>query len=210
MDAGYLAMLRFIETVAAGLSDRTDEGIEEAFARLAAQDFSESAYRRPEARMLPACRFLPEAVASTMLFDSTLAAGLAEIEDTLAWRQTSGYSDTAMGAPGFMDAYAHAEIVGPTGAFAGDDFLLGLLLLGPDLHYRDHFHPAPELYWTLTGPSEWRKGDGPFLARRAGETIWHSSGVVHAMKTGPEPLLALYMWTRDVAEPARLTDGGQA
>lgn len=210
MDALYLAMLRIVETIAHGIADRKGDGIDEAFARLAAQDFSSGAYREPEPRMLPACRYLPEAVASTMMLDSTLAAGLAEVEDVLTWRQTSGYSDTAMGEPGFMDAYAHAEIVGPTGAFPGDDFLLGFLLLGPGRHYRDHFHPAPELYWTLTGPSEWRSGDGPFAARRAGETIWHPAGVTHAMRTGPEPLLALYIWTRDTGEPAQLVEGGNA
>lgn len=210
MEGTYLTMLRLIETIAHGLAHRNGEGIDEAFARLAAQDFSQSAYREPEPRMLPACRYLPEAVASTMMLDSTLAAGLAEVEDALTWRQTPGYSDAAMGEPGFMDAYAHAEIVGPTGAFPGDDFLLGFLLLGPGRHYRDHFHPAPELYWALTGLSEWRRGDDGFAPRMAGETIWHPPGVTHAMRTGPEPLLALYIWTRDIGEPARLVEGGSA
>src|SRR5690606_37576342 len=97
MGGRYLSMLRLIETIAHGLVDGQGEGIEEAFARLAAQDFSESAYRAPEPRLLPACRYLPEAVASTMMLDSTLAAGLAEVEDSLSWRQNPNYSDAAMG-----------------------------------------------------------------------------------------------------------------
>lgn len=210
MEARYLTMLRLIETIAHGLADARGEGIEEAFARLAAQDFSESAYREPEPQLLPACRYLPEAIASTMMLDSTLAAGLAEIEDRLAWRQNPNYCDAAMGQPGYMNAYAYAEIVGPGGAFPGDDFLLGLLLLGPGLHYPDHAHPAPELYWLLTGPSEWRRGEKPFDRKKPGDTIWHPPGVAHAIRTGEAPLLALYMWTRDVREPARLVGGGGA
>ena len=37
-------------------------------------------------------------------------------------------------------------------------------------------------------------GDGPFRRREAGEIIHHASNVNHAMRTGEEPLLALYLW----------------
>ena len=67
-----------------------------------------------------------------------------------------------------MDGYAYAEIVGPSGFFAGDDFLLGLLLIGPGRVYLDHYHAAPELYWTLTGPSQWKNGRGGWTLRDAG------------------------------------------
>jgi hypothetical protein len=79
------------------------------------------------------------------------------------------------------------------------------LILGPRLYYRDHLHPAPELYWTLTGPSDWRTATGDFASREAGQTIWHPPFVVHATRTLEKPLLALWAWTRNVAEPARLT-----
>src|SRR5262249_3356270 len=107
---------------------------------------------------------------------------------------------------GYMDNYAYAELIGPNGFFPGDDFLMGLLLLGPGVHYRDHHHAAPELYWLLTGPSEWRGGAGEFEMRDAGSMIWHKSRIVHATRTGATPLLAVWAWTRDVNEPARLTD----
>ncbi len=181
-----------------------EEGRAEVLRRLAAQDLSQQAFRTPRSARLAACRYLPETVGSAIMVDSVLAAAIAGLEDELEWRQTTGYSDAAMGQPGFMDNYAHAEIIGPTGCFAGEDFRLGLLLLGPGMHYRDHYHPAPELYWLLTGPSDWKRGAGGFVAREAGEMVWHRPFVVHATRTHEEPLLALWVWTSDVSENARL------
>lgn len=184
--------------------DGEAEAVAEVVDRLAGQALSRQAFRTPEPRRLPACRHLPEAVAGAVAVDSGVAAAIAAVEDRLDWRQNASYSDAAMGQPGYMASYAYAELVGPTGFWPGDDFLLGLLLLGPGLHYPDHCHPAPELYWLLTGPSDWKRGAGGFITRPAGEVIWHRPFVVHATRTGAEPLLAVWAWTRDVAEPARL------
>ncbi|MGE3871447.1 MAG: dimethylsulfonioproprionate lyase family protein [Parvibaculaceae bacterium] len=173
--------------------------------RLAEQDLSPAAVMTPAPRRLAATRFLPECVAASMFTSPDVAAALAETEEFLHWRQNPNYSDRQMGA-GYMDSYAYAELIGPNGFFAGDDFLLGLLLLGPNRHYRDHHHAAPELYWLLTEPSEWRLGNGEFEMREAGETIWHDPHIVHATRTGVGPLLAVWAWTRDVREPARLAE----
>lgn len=178
----------------------------EVRARLAAQDLSPAAMLEPQPRRLPATRFLPECVAASMFMSPDVAAALAEIEEFLHWRQNPNYSDRAMGRAGYMDNYAYAELIGPNGFFAGDDFLMGLLLLGPGVHYRDHHHAAPELYWLLTGPSEWRRGTGDFAMHDAGDMIWHAPHVVHATRTGTSPLLAVWAWTRDVNEPARLAE----
>lgn len=173
--------------------------------RLAEQDLSPSAVLEPRPLRLPATRYLPECVAASMFISPDVAAALAEIEEFLEWRQNPNYSDASLGA-GYMDNYAYAELIGPHGFFAGDDFLMGVLLLGPGVHYLDHHHAAPELYWLLTGPSEWRRGNGDFEMREAGDTIWHEPHVVHATRTGASPLLAVWAWTRDVSEPARLVE----
>ena len=115
-----------------------------------------------------------------------------------------------MGQPGYMQNYAYAELVGPSGPFAGDDFVFGLFVLGPGIHYLDHHHAAPELYWLLTEGSEWRRDGSDFMPRRAGETIWHEPWVSHATRTGPGPLLAVYAWTRDTGAHARLKAGRDA
>lgn len=181
------------------------EGAAQVKARLAEQDLSPAAAVEPSPRRLPATRYLPECVAASMFMAPDVAAALAQIEEFLRWKQNPNYSDRLLGA-GYMDNYAYAEIIGPDGFFPGEDFLLGLLLLGPGLYYRDHHHAAPELYWLLTGPSEWRLGNGDFEMREAGETIWHEPHVVHATRTLTNPLLAVWAWTRDVSDPARLLE----
>ena len=182
------------------------EGRAEVLRRLGEQDVSREAFSPPKAARVPACRHLPETVGAAIMVDSGLAAAIAGLEEDLSWRHPDGYGDAEMG-PGFSDNYAHAEIVGPSGCFAGEDFRLGLLLLGPRLHYRDHAHPAPELYWILSGPSEWKRGDDGFMIRQAGETIWHEAGVVHATRTLEQPLLALWAWTGDADGPVTLVPG---
>jgi hypothetical protein len=181
------------------------EGAAEVKACLAEQDLSPLAVVEPSPRRLPATRYLPECVAASMFTSPDVAAGLAEIEEFLHWQQNPNYSDRVMGA-GYMDSYAYAELIGPKGFFAGDDFRMGLLLLGPGVHYRDHHHAAPEFYWLLTGPSEWRRGTGDFAMREAGATIWHEPHVIHATRTGTSPLLAVWAWTRNVNAPARHTE----
>ncbi len=187
-----------------------EPGVGEVLARLAGQDVSPAAWRAVEPVRLAGCRFLPDAIGETMMHSSHVAAAVAAIEDSLQWRQNPNYSDEVMGQPGYMQNYAYAELIGPSGPFSGDDFLLGLFLLGPGIHYLDHHHAAPELYWVLTEGSEWRREGSGFMPRRAGETIWHEPWVSHATKTGEAPLLALYAWTRDTHIPARLRVGEDA
>lgn len=182
------------------------DDVAEVKARLALQDLSPSAAIEPEPRRLPACRYFPESVAASMFMVPDVAAALAEIEEFLHWKQNPNYSDAVMGE-GYMANYAYAELIGSNGFFPGQDFLMGLMLLGPGQHYRDHHHAAPELYWLLTGPSEWRREDGDFRRRRAGETIWHPAKTSHATRTLERPLLAIWAWTKDVSEPARLLEG---
>lgn len=204
-DDGYNTICWLIDAIVKGLEKRRGEqGVHEVLSRIDEQDLSAGAYRPPLPKRLPACRHLPAMLGELMLTESDLAASIAATEDGLCWRQNPNYSDEAMGQPGYMHNYAYAEIVGPAGAFAGEDFLLGLMILGPGLHYRDHFHKAPELYWTLTGPSDWRSGGEDFTTRAAGATVWHSPLTVHATRTGSAPLLTVWAWTRDVDEPARL------
>lgn len=192
-----------IGAVARGLHARSGEGVEQVLDRLAEQTLDRPAFREPEPQTLPVLRHLPECLGEAMLLDPDLAAAVASVEDGLRWRQSETYSDAELGE-GFSDNYAWAEIIGPHGFFAGDDFKLGLLMLGPHRHYRDHYHPAPELYWPLTGPSDWKRGAGGFESREAGAAIWHPPFRMHATITHAKPLLAVWCWPRDTKTPARL------
>ncbi len=116
-----------------------------------------------------------------------LARGRAE----LCWGQT--YTGAEFGQR-FLDNYGWLEILGTRGHFVHDEIAAGFLILGPHLLYPDHHHTAEEVYIALTGGTEWRMGNGGFVRREAGEVIHHPSNVSHAMRTGAEPLLAIYLW----------------
>lgn len=110
---------------------------------------------------------------------------------SLRWGQTYGAGD--FGAA-FLRDYGWLEVFGSRGHFAHEEIAGGLLLLGPETLYPDHRHRAEEIYLPLTGGTGWRMADGPFLMREAGAIVHHASNVPHAMRTGAEPLLALYLW----------------
>lgn len=194
-----------IGAVASGLGAREGEGVAEVLSRLSEQDVGEAAFRAPEPRSLPVLAHLPHCIGETMLIAPDLAAAIAAIEEHLQWRQSASYTDAVLGE-GFTANYGWAEIIGPNGFFTGDDFLLGLLMLGPHRHYRDHYHPAPELYWPLTSESRWSREGQPFVEQPQGAIIWHPPMMLHATITEETPLLAVWAWTRDTATPAKLKD----
>lgn len=120
-----------------------------------------------------------------------LARILAAQRDELRWGQTYTAADFGQR---FIDNYGWVELFGTRGHYVNDKVAAGFLMLGPGVEYPDHHHLAEEVYIPLTGGAEWRMGDAPFRQRRGGEVIHHASNVNHAMRTGSEPLLALYLW----------------
>jgi hypothetical protein len=201
----YELSLRLINAIARGLEQRRNEGVDEVLNRLSQQALDEQQFHILQPTRLPVLRQLAECTARAMLVDASVAASLAAVEEHLAWRRSPGYSDELLGE-GFLDNYGWCELIGSEGFFKGDDFRLGLLMLGPHRHYKDHYHPAPELYWPLTGPTEWKRGAGGFETREAGTTIWHPPLRIHATKTIDQPLLAVWAWTCDTATPAKLLE----
>lgn len=120
-----------------------------------------------------------------------LAAFLRDEAAKLHWGQT--YTSADFGQE-FIDNYGWLEAFGTRGHFANDAVAGGFLILGPGIEYPDHHHVAEELYFPLTGATEWRMGGGAWRRRAPGEVIHHASNVSHAMRTGNEPLLAFYLW----------------
>ncbi len=142
-------------------------------------------------RPLGCLRHLDRATELTPPDARALVRLLAQKRDELHWGQT--YSESDFGKA-FIDNYGWLEVFGTRGHFANDAVAAGLLILGPDIVYPDHHHVAEEIYIPLTGGTDWRMGEGGFRKRQAGEVIHHVSNVNHAMRTGSEPLLALYIW----------------
>lgn len=150
---------------------------------------------------MPSRRLESKSVACSVLLDRTvelasnrarpLAQLLAGNHDELCWGQT--YTAEDFGQE-FIDNYGWVELFGTRGHFDNDKLAGGFLVLGPGIEYPDHHHVAEELYISLTGGTEWRMGDADYRVRQADEVIHHASKVNHAIRTGGEPLLALYLW----------------
>jgi hypothetical protein len=154
---------------------------------------------RPEAHRLPVCRFWERVMAG----DGALLAPLAKLEPALRWVQNPNYVAVPP-SPEFLESYGYAVLVGPGGLVASDALALGILLLGPGIHYPSHNHPAVEIYVVLSGEAEWQKGGEPWRREPPSAVIRHDSMVSHATRALADPLLAAYVWRGDLATHARI------
>lgn len=155
-------------------------------------------------RPLPVLRWLdrlaPDAVEETR----PLVDGLIAAAPDLAWGQTYAAADFG---ERFLERYGWSELIGLRGPIASDRLACGVLLLGPDLEYPAHSHAAEEIYIPLAGTAHWLRGGEGWRPRRPGELIHHPSGIAHAMRTGEQPLLALYLWCGgDLAQKSTILD----
>jgi hypothetical protein len=133
-----------------------------------------------------------------------LAAAIADAAGLLEWVTYDAYPLAEIGE-GFARNHAFASIRGESAAFQATDFDLGLFLIAPGTLYRDHAHPAPELYAPLTGPHGWRFGLGrPLIVKPAHAPVWNPPLQPHLTRVGAVPFLCLFVWTKDVNEVARV------
>lgn len=174
-------------------------------------------FRAALARLEPADACPPAAAPSLPVvrhWDDALAGGgdlaraLAPLAGQLRWHQTYRADPPS---PRFLDEYGYSDIVGlgtavPT-LLRSEELALGLLMLGPEIVYPPHVHPAEELYLPL-GPAEWWRDGGDWEPRSAGEVVHHAPNVPHATRTGAEPLAALYLWIGEIRTKARLLEPG--
>ncbi len=129
-----------------------------------------------------------------------LIASLRRVSGSLRWQRNPTYTD-----PVFLRRYAYTELLGPSGPVPNTTISAGFLYLAPQTYYPPHAHPAEEIYHLIAGPSIWQQGDQPGTECGAGSRIVHRSGVAHSMRSGDQPMLALYLWRGDLSSPARLT-----
>src|SRR5712691_730806 len=181
------------------------------FARLTRSIDATSSWpgRNVSLERLPVCRFWESALEAGVGGPAEpVISALRELGRSLSWTQNPNYRRHPPG-PTFLDNYGYAVIVGPADgprAIAVDPRLaLGVLLLGPGTHYPLHEHPAIEIYYTLTSEGEWWKGAGPWRREPLATAIYHAPNVPHATRAGTSPLLALYLWSGNLATHASLT-----
>ena len=167
---------------------------------------ADAARRIVEPRPLPVLRWLDQTPAMTVTEARPLVDEVVAAAGALAWGQTYAAGDLG---ERFLERYGWSELIGLRGPIASDRLACGVLLLGPEIEYPPHSHAAEEIYLPLAGTADWLRGGEGWRRRRPGELIHHPSGIAHAMRTGEQPLLALYLWRGgDLAQKSKLLGGG--
>lgn len=122
-----------------------------------------------------------------------------------AQRYTNPNIKEKLGA-GFLSKYSSFEVVGHSGLWPfpsldgeAANVRLGLVVLGSDMTYPPHHHPAAELYLVLAGEALWQRDDEEYEPVPPGCFRFHPCWMSHAMKTNAEPLLACYLWWGDTS-----------
>jgi quercetin dioxygenase-like cupin family protein len=155
-----------------------------------------------EAAGHPVTRHLPAALSLAAESTPEVTAAARSVAAFLPWKY--GYRPR-QDAPGLESVMGWAEIVGPAAPFQSTEVCFGLTLIGPGAYYPPHRHPAVELYHVLAGRAAWSAGAGTAI-NVPGAYILHTASTAHSMRTGSEPLLAIYSWTGDVNSPSVWAD----
>jgi mannose-6-phosphate isomerase-like protein (cupin superfamily) len=98
----------------------------------------------------------------------------------------------------FLPLFANGEGIGPDGRLKHNEVILGLFLLGPNVTYPEHAHPAEEFYIVLTGNPEFKVGSNNFKLQEAGAVVLHHNNVSHAIRTSSEPFFAIFGWRGEI------------
>ncbi len=147
-----------------------------------------------QACRLAVCEFLDQALARTDLLASAvapLARALAVLAPSLAWYQRPA---AAGDDSGFHAGHANALIISPSALECRSDLAIGVSLLAPHVVYPRHHHAPREIY-TVLSQGDWFTEDQQWYTPGLGGTVYHDANQVHAMRSGPAPLLAIWcLW----------------
>ena len=174
-------------------------------------DWPELGVRRAVApTLLPVLSVLDRLPGGASPSTAGLVEAIVTAAPSLAWGQTYKAEDFG---PAFLERYGWSEFIGLRGPVPSTRIACGVLLLGPDIVYPAHSHAAEEVYVPLSGTARWQRGEEPWRPAAPASAIHHPPWLAHAMATGSEPLLALYVWrggdlaARSIIAPARPAPG---
>jgi hypothetical protein len=157
---------------------------------------------------LPVLGFLSHLAGDPLDFGHRFVRTLCQAAPALIWRQS--YSEREVGAA-FLQNYGWSEILSPAEGRTSAQISCGVVVLGTRTLYPHHRHEAEEIYLPLRGTAAWQQGDAVWRDHPPGKLIHHLSEEPHAMRTGDEPLLAMYLWrSTDFRQKARLDRGASA
>ncbi len=143
------------------------------------------------ANSLPVLSYLPEMVELAPSYNQPLIKELIKHRTKLHFNQTYGEDD--FGAD-FLKRYGWIKFLGPDAYWHSDSLSSGLVLLGDNVLYPEHWHEAEELYFPISGSGDWYHENYGWRPKSPGDCIAHESNVKHAVRTSGEPLLLLYIW----------------
>ena len=186
--------MRFLDAARDVLSARVEEGTPSATVAARAFDALDHSVGTIAPGTLdapPAYRHLPPALehARTAPELVSLAEAFEALEPELRWRRRPG---SEAGGEVFHDGHANADIVGPVGLEQRSDVWFGASLVAPNVRYIDHRHPPEEVYIVMSD-GEWYREDRGWHVPGAGGIVYNPPNIVHAMRAGPGPLLALWL-----------------
>ncbi len=118
-----------------------------------------------------------------------LAEALEVLTPKLSWQTRS---DRHSNDPNWLKSHANAVIVGDTGLEYRTDIRIGVSLLAPNTVYPNHQHPPEEVYIALSDGC-WRQNNGEWQSPGPGGLIYNRPNIIHAMKSGNDPLFAIWM-----------------
>jgi len=116
---------------------------------------------------------------------------LITCQSYLHFNQT--YSAEDFGAA-FLEQYGWIKFLGPDAYWHSDQLSSGLVLLGDQVTYPEHWHIAEELYFPISGIGDWFHEFSGWQTKGPGDRVVHASNIKHSMRTNGEPLLLLYIW----------------
>jgi quercetin dioxygenase-like cupin family protein len=162
---------------------------ERVFTRLG---HSEGVIRDGAGERLPVCASTVEAALTDISARkpslTELASAFAAVEGKLRWyrRKTATPSDEP-----FYSSHANAMLIGPGGLEERSDVEVGVTVMAPHTLYPDHDHPPEEVYVALS-PGEWWNAAMDWREPGPGGIIYNPPGILHAMRSHAQPLLALW------------------
>ena len=169
------------------------------------------AIARPQPHtLLAACRCMDEAFIACPGDDTAARPALAKLGNALhgleqhcCWQQNPNYNAQNQ-SPEFVNGQAYQAYLGPEGLADSNGVAVFSMLLAPGVSYKEHAHPAEELYFILSGTAQWKRGDEKWQDLGAGSLIHHPSNTIHATKTTSKPLLCLAFWTGNLKQRAKV------
>ncbi|NBD33375.1 MAG: hypothetical protein GVY17_10505 [Cyanobacteria bacterium] len=119
------------------------------------------------------------------------------------WAAWSEFYESCAWSSPFIECFANGDIIGPKAPWYSEQLIVGLFVFGPDIFYPQHAHPAPEIYYVLSGNPKFQVGaDQPFISQPPGSIVLHRSNISHAIKTDNLPVCGVYAWRGDLSAPS--------